>query len=45
MAENGNTIWCDTRQKPKKWDWLKEEFKNRGYKIKDDKPMTYGDYL
>ena len=44
MVENGNTIWCDTRQKPKKWDWLKEEFKNRGYKIKDDKPMTYGDY-
>ena len=37
-------IWCDTRQKGKQWDWLKEEFKARGYKIKDDKPMTYGDY-
>ena len=37
-------IWCDTRQKGKQWDWLKEEFKTRGYKIKDDKPMTYGDY-
>lgn len=37
-------IWCDTRQKPEKWDWLKIEFANRGYKIKDDKPMTYGDY-
>lgn len=37
-------IWIDTRQKPKQWDWLKEEFKSLGFKIKDDKPMTYGDY-
>lgn len=37
-------IWCDTRQKPKQWDWLKEIFTTKGYQIKDDKPMTYGDY-
>lgn len=37
-------IWIDTRQKPKQWDWLKEIFTTKGYQIKDDKPMTYGDY-
>lgn len=37
-------IWIDTRQKPQQWKWLEEEFKNRGYQIKNDKPLTYGDY-
>lgn len=44
MNENEKVIWCDTRQKPKQWNWLKECFIRMGYKIKDDKPMTYGDY-
>ena len=37
-------IWIDTRQKPHQWDWLKTKFQILGYKIKDDKPLTYGDY-
>lgn len=40
----GKIIWIDTRQKPKQWDWLKDVFIEKGYQIKDDKPMTYGDY-
>lgn len=41
---NKKIIWCDTRNKKEQWDWIKEEFLKRGYAIKDDKPMTYGDY-
>lgn len=37
-------IWIDTRQKPQQWKWLEEEFKKKGYQIKNDKPLTYGDY-
>lgn len=40
----GKIIWCDTRQKEKQWNWLKEKFLEKGYQIKNDKPMTYGDY-
>ena len=43
-AKMSKIIWIDTRQKPKQWDWLKEIFTTKGYQIKDDKPMTYGDY-
>ena len=39
-----SVIWIDTRQKPKEWEWLENEFISKGYQIKKDKPMTYGDY-
>ena len=38
-----SVIWIDTRQKPKEWEWLENEFISKGYQIKKDKKY-YGEF-